>query len=94
MIKGFLDLPWFIWAALALILSVVWVYVGPHTKMPDTSGLRFFVVRWFHALTWLLLAISFFLRGINPNLGGIANMVAAAGGLTYALFIIMTFVVK
>lgn len=94
MIKGFLNLPWFLWAALALILAVVWAYAGPHTKMPVIPGFRFFIIRWGHALTWTLLAINFALRGINPSLGGIANIIAAVGGLVYILFMIMTFVVK
>ncbi|MBK9923770.1 MAG: hypothetical protein IPP66_00635 [Anaerolineales bacterium] len=94
MIKGFLNLPWFLWAVLAIILSIVWVYVGPHTKMPAVPGFRFFIIRWGHALTWLLLAISFFMRGVNPSLNGVANFVALAGGIVYALFMIMIVVVK
>ena len=94
MIKGFLNLPWFLWAGLSLVLAVVWVYVGPHTKIPVTQGLRFFIIRWGHTLTWVFLAINFFLRGIDPSLNGIANVTALLGGLTYFLFMVMTFVVK
>lgn len=94
MIKGFLNLPWFLWAGLSLVLAVVWVYVGPHTKISVTSGLRFFFVRWGHTLTWVFLAINFALRGIDPSLNGIANVTALLGGLTYFLFMVMTFVVK
>ncbi|RIK31848.1 MAG: hypothetical protein DCC56_06620 [Anaerolineae bacterium] len=94
MIKGFLDVPWFVWAALALLLAIVWIYVGPHTKIPATSGFRYFIIRWGHSLTWVLLAVSFFLRGINPSLNGIANLIAAAGGITYLTFIVMIFVIK
>ncbi len=94
MIKGFLNLPWFFWALMALTLSVVWVFVGPHTSLPASTGLRFFVIRWGHALTWLLLAIGFCLRGISPALVGTANLFAVAGGLVYALFVLMAFVFK
>lgn len=94
MIKGFLNLPLFLWAALALILAIVWVYVGPHTKMTLPPGLRFFFVRWGHALTWLLLAINFALRGISPTLDSAANIIALLGGLTYIVFMIMTLIVK
>jgi hypothetical protein len=94
LIKGFLNVPWFFWALLALGLSIVWVFVGPHTRMPDEPGFRFLVIRWGHALTWLLLAVSFLLRGISPGLAGAANLIAVAGGLVYALFIVMTFVAK
>ena len=94
MIKGFLSIPYFVWSALALILAVVWIYVGPHTKLTVTTGLRYFVIRWGHAVTWLLLAVSFFLRGLSPSMNGVANMIALAGGLTYLLFMAMTFIIK
>jgi len=94
MIEGFLNLPWFLWAALALILAFIWIYVGPHTKIPASPSLRFFIIHWGHALTWLLLAVNFLLRGIDPGWNGIANMVAAGGGLMYVLFMLMTFIVK
>lgn len=91
MITGFLNLPWFLWAGLSLALVVVWVYVGPHTKMPPTPGFRFFMIRWGHASTWVFLAINFFLRGLNPSLNGVANIIALLGGLTYLLFMFMLF---
>lgn len=94
MIKGFLNLPWFVWAGLALLLAVVWVYVGPHTKMTAVPGFRFFIIRWGHALTWLLLAVNFLLRGLSPSLDGVANVVALAGGAVYLWFMAMTFMVK
>ena len=93
MIKGFFNVPWFAWAAIALGLSVVWVFVGPHTKLPADSTWRFFVIRWAHALTWLLLAVSFFLRGLSPRFDGLANVLAIAGGLAYAAFILVTYVI-
>ena len=94
MIKGFLNLPYFVWSGLALILAIVWVYVGPHTNMTADSSFRYFVIRRGHTLTWILLAVSFFLRGLSPSLNGVANLIALAGGLTYLLFMAMTFVVK
>jgi hypothetical protein len=94
MIKGFLNLPWFLWAALAFILAIVWVYVGPRTKIPVIPGFRHFIIRWGHALTWALLGINFLLRGINPSLNGLASFCAVAGGVMYILFLAMTFVVK
>ncbi len=92
MIKGFLNLPWFVWAVFALILAIVWVYVGPHNKIPATPGIRYFFIRWGHALTWVLLAINFLLRGVDPSLNSTANFVALAGGVTYVLFLAMTFI--
>ncbi len=95
MLNGFLNLPWFLWAGLALIVAVIYSFVWPHKAMTTPSaGFRFFVLRWGHALTWLLLAINFILRGIDPSLNGLASLIAIAGGLMYALFMVMTFIVK
>jgi hypothetical protein len=94
MIKGFLNLPWFLWAALALIIAGIYSFVWPQKAMSMTTGLRFFILRWGHALTWILLAVNFFLRGLSPSLNGVANLIALVGGLMYVLFMVMTFVVK
>jgi hypothetical protein len=94
MIKGFLNLPWFLWAALALIVAVIYSFVWPHKAGIATTGFRFFILRWGHTLTWFLLAINFLLRGLSPSLNGAANLIALAGGLMYVLFIVVTFVVK
>jgi hypothetical protein len=94
MIKGFFNLPWFLWAGLAMIFAIVWVYVGPHTKISAAPGMQYFFIRWGHVLTWVFLSINFLLRGIDPSLNGAANLVAAAGGVMYLLFMVMTFVRK
>jgi hypothetical protein len=94
MIKGFLNLPWFLWAVLALILAVIWIYVWPHNAVTETTGFRYLVIRWGHALTWLFLAISFFLRGMGTELNGGSSFFALAGGMMYLLFVVMTFIVK
>jgi hypothetical protein len=93
-IKGLLNLPWFLWALVALIIAIIYSFVWPHKAMLVTLGFRFFVLRWGHALTWILLAVNFVLRGISPSLSGAANLIALAGGLMYALFIAMMFMVK
>src|ERR1051325_11436884 len=92
--KGFLSLPWFLWAALALLVAIVYAFVWPQNATVTTAGLRFFIVRWGHALTWLLLAINSILRGISPSLNSAANWIALAGGLIYLLFLVRTFMVK
>ena len=94
MITGFFDIPWFVWAAVALLIAVIYTFVWPRKAASASTGLRFFVLRWGHALTWILLAINFLLRGVSPNLNGVATLFALAGGTMYLLFIAMTSVVK
>jgi len=94
MIKGFLNIPYFAWTALALIVAVIFVYVWPHKIVNAPTGFRYFIIRWGHALTWLFLAISFALRGVGPDLNGGSSFFALAGGMLYFLFMLMTFIVK
>ena len=92
--KGFLNVPWFVWAALALVVAGIYAFVWPQKAMTASTGFRFFVLRWGHSLTWLLLALNFLLRGVSQSWNGVANLIALTGGLMYILFIVMTFVVK
>lgn len=94
MIKGFLDLPWFVWAGLALIIAAVYSFIWLQKTGITVNGFRFFILRWGHAITWMLLAINFLLRGVSSSLNGAADIIALAGGLAYFLFMIMAFVVK
>ncbi len=94
MIKGLFNIPYFAWTAIALVIAVVFVYVWPHKAVTVTTGFRYVVIRWGHSLTWVLLAVSFLLRGISPEINGTANLIAAAGGLMYLLFMAMTFIIK
>lgn len=36
MIKGFLNLPWFVWAVLALVVDILYSFVWPQ-KMGDAA---------------------------------------------------------
>ena len=94
MVKGFLNLPWFLWAGTALVIAILYSIYWPSKVLTEAAGLRFFVIRWGHALTWLLLTINFILRGIDPKFNGAANIIAGAGGVIYLLFIATTFIVK
>lgn len=94
MIPGFFNIPWFGWAVVALVIAVINAFIWPHTAVTAPSGFRFFVLRWGHALTWMLLSINFHLRGISPSLNSAATLVALAGGIMYLLFIYMAYVVK
>ncbi|MDO8755508.1 MAG: hypothetical protein Q7J80_16555 [Anaerolineales bacterium] len=51
MIKGFLNLPYFAWTAIALIVAGIFVFIWPHNGVTATTGLRYFIIRWGHVLT-------------------------------------------
>ena len=91
MINGWLNLPWFLWAGISLCIAMIWIYIWPRKAVTSNMGFRYLILRWGHALTWVFLAVSFFLRGIGPDLNGGSSFFALAGGLMYLLFMLMTF---
>lgn len=91
MIRGWLGLTWFVWAALAGFVMIVFSFVWPREAITSPKGVRYLAVRWGHSVTWMLLAINFLLRGISLAISGVADLVALAAGLMYALFLVMTF---
>jgi hypothetical protein len=89
MAPGLLDLPWALWAGFALTVAVLFAFVAPGSS--GTTGLRFVVLRWFHPLTWLLLALSALIRGFLVGASGPADLVAQLALVTYVVFL-LTFV--
>jgi hypothetical protein len=83
-----LGVPLVVWGGLCFALTVVWIIIWPSDKAAATAGLRFVILRWFHALVWLFLAIAAFLAAFNV-LGGIAiaRTVAFLSLLTYLIFV-------
>lgn len=86
--SGFLNIPWAIWGIVALVIAGIFaVFVPRREKVYQLRGMTFIIARWFHSLVWLLLSLSFFIRDI-PALGGLANPLAAVGGLTYLVYMV------
>lgn len=83
--RGFLGLPWAVWGVAALALALVWVVVWPTDRAAGASGLRLWLLRWGHALVWVLLGISFFVRGVGQE--GAANVIALAALAVYLAFL-------
>lgn len=81
-----LGVPLAVWGGLCLVLTGVWVFVWP--RQAALAGVRFIIVRWFHALTWLLLAVAAFVAGFDI-LGGVqtAKPIAFLSLLVYLVFI-------
>ena len=87
-----LGVPATIWGILCLVLTGVWLIVWPADRAPAAEGLRYFILRWFHAVVWLLLALAAFVYGLN-RLGGAqtARYLALASLGVYLIFM-LTFI--
>lgn len=58
-------------------MALLYCFVWPHKKADGlTFGLRYVVLRWFHALVWVLLGASLALHALPGGAGGSARVVA------------------
>lgn len=79
------GIPWTALALVAIGVAVVFLVVD---LSAGATGLRFIVVRWFHALVWLLLALAALaMARITPLPAAWAGPIAAAGGVAYLVFL-------
>lgn len=91
-----LGIPYFTLSLACLGLAVVWCFVWPKDRTPEPikqlpeyqprpSWMQP-VLRWFHALVWVMLAAMFlFFDAAQPTLAAVS---ALAAGLMYATFVI------
>ena len=87
----FLWLPWTLWGCLGLIGAGVYVMLWPRPRAGSLTQprptWRHFILRWFHALVWVLLALSCFIRGtLLPGGSGVANVLTLLGLAVYLVF--------
>ncbi|NJM06762.1 hypothetical protein HC891_12135 [Candidatus Gracilibacteria bacterium] len=54
--ERFLGVPLIFWGIGCLAVALVWVFVWPAERAVGVGGLRWFLIRWGHTLTWICLA--------------------------------------
>ncbi len=86
MTDGFIGVSWFVWAGLAAALAAMFTVIQIPKQTSQTTGLTHIVLRWFHSVTWILLAMSFLLRGAAPRLSSLADVIGLAGLGSYITF--------
>lgn len=82
----FFGVPLPIWGVVCLAIAAVWVFIWP-SKTTATAGLRFFILRWFHSIVWLLLAAAAFAAGFNILGAAAARSIALLSLFTYLAFL-------
>lgn len=87
---GFLGLSWYLWGVIGLVVAGIFFYIAPR-EQGTMSQRKYIIVRWFHGLVWVLLALSFFLRGTGNSMAmSVADGVALMGGAVYLVYFITT----
>jgi len=65
------------------VYTFIWPRPEPGVRRSTSSRM---VLRWGHAVVWLLLAVSCFMRAAGSEVQ-VANLIAFAAGLLYIAFI-------
>jgi hypothetical protein len=82
--------PW-AWAAGCALLALVYFLAWPKRKVEGMPrGPRYFVVRWFHGLVWVLLGVSLSLHAVRDESSAArtaAKALAVLALLAYAAFV-------
>jgi hypothetical protein len=82
----FIGVPLFIWAVFCLALAVLWFWLWPRERATGISGIRHIILRWFHALTWLLLAAAALIAGLDAR--GNARLAKAVSVFSLVVYLI------
>lgn len=77
---------WLLWSGVAVLAAGLFTRLWPRRRAAglNPAGPRFLILRWGHAVVWLLLALSFALRGLGWAAG--AEPLSALAGLAYLVF--------
>lgn len=80
------GIPWTLLAAAASVVAIVYLVLD---TSHGTTGPGWVVLRWFHSLCWVFLALgALAMARISLLPPGWAKPLALAGGLAYAVFIV------
>ncbi len=80
------GIPWSLLALAALVVAMAYTIID---TSHGTTGFTFLVLRWFHSLCWLFLALAALaMARITPLPQLWAGPLAVAGGITYGVFVI------
>ena len=79
-------MSWLAWAGVAAVASALFTVVQIPKQTPHTTGLTYLILRWAHSITWLLLALSFLIRALAPDLPRLADAVGLTALGTYIAF--------
>lgn len=88
MAATFLGVPLVIWGVVCLGVATLYYFVWPEPEVdrpPRPVWMRL-VLRWFHSLVWLLLAVACFLQAAGA--AAIGRTIGGAGLLLYVVFMV------
>src|SRR6266568_1880194 len=87
---GLLGISWAVWGCVCLLVAGIYSVVRPRPAQSGSPGAVWLqpVLRWGHAMVWVLLGGSCFLRIVDwAGTSDMANALALLALLAYALWL-------
>lgn len=88
---GLWGVPWVVWAIVCLVIGAINTVLWPRPKNSSGRGYsawQYVVLRWFHGLVWVLLAISCLIRLMAaPGGDATANTIGLLALVVYLIFL-------
>jgi hypothetical protein len=87
---NFFGFSWIVWRGLCWVIALVYSFIWPKHRIgaQKISTFRYFILRWFHAIVWILLGISCFIR-IFPMAELLPNLIAVFAFGLYVIFLVV-----
>ncbi len=85
MAETFLGIPFLLWGIACLVVAGVFAVAWPRNRVSSVDGIRYLILRWGHALVWVFLGLSCFIRMLGSS--GVADVVAFLALPTYVTFL-------
>jgi hypothetical protein len=84
-----LGVPLLFWGLGCLLMAALWSVVWPARRVTRGGAAGYVVLRWFHALTWLLLAMAAFAGSLDPPVStGLVRFLALLALMVYTVFVV------
>ncbi len=85
--SSFLGIPTPLLGLICYGISAVWIFVWPKPRAGEEARSfgTHFILRWFHTLAWVLLAIFFITSGRFPLISNGAGLLALAVYLVFGV---------
>lgn len=83
------GIPWFIAGIGSIVVAVIYSFIWPKELAVNIPFWKFIVLRWFHTVVWVFLALSCFIRYTSlAQKEMYAQGLAYVGLAAYIIFII------
>jgi hypothetical protein len=89
--NGLLGISWQICGMICIGIAILYFFLWP--KKLNPNGISYFILRYFHSLVWVLLAIYCFIANSKPESLSTATLLPKVALILYVVFIV-TFLSK